>query len=101
MSSIERQRKFSYIMKEIIEAGEFKISMFNAFHSTYETQHNLDLNLQDIMSNRMTFLDDIQGYTMYFHQSMAQEDSGDFLEAVVKEVNVQIDNVHWRLVPIK
>ena len=101
MSSIERQRQFSYIMKEIIEAGEFKISMFNAFHSTYETQHNLDLNLQDIMSNRMTFLDDIQGYTMYFHQSMSQEDSGGFVEAVVEEDIGHIYNAHWKLVPIE
>ena len=71
MSSIERQRKFSYIMKEIIEAGEFKISMFNAFHSTYETQHNLDLELQDRMRNPMAFLSKMQGETIYFHQAMA------------------------------
>ena len=36
---------------------------------------------------------------MYFHQSMAQEDSGGFVEAVVKEVNGHIDNAHWKLVP--
>ena len=32
---------------------------------------------------------------------MAQEDSGDFLEAVMKEVNGHIYNTHWKLVPIE
>ena len=38
---------------------------------------------------------------MYFHHSMAQEDSGDFVEAAVKEVNGHVDNAHWELVPIE
>ena len=38
---------------------------------------------------------------MYFHQVMAQEDSCDFVEAVVKVVNDHVDNSHWKLVPIK
>ena len=48
----------------------------------------------------MAFLVEIQGDTMYFHQDMDQEDSGDFMEEVVKEVNVHFDKVHWKLVPI-
>ena len=44
----------------------------------------LDLELQDKMRNPMEFLAEIQGDTMYFHQAMVQEDSGDFVEAVVK-----------------
>ena len=74
--------------------------MFNAFQSTYDTQNDLELDLQDIMSNPMEFLYDMQGDTLYFHQYMAQEDSGDFVEAVVKEVNGEIENAHWKLVPI-
>ena len=65
-------------MKGSIEAGDFKSSMFNPFQSTFETQHNLDLELQYKISNPMSFLAEMQGDTMYFHQSMAQEDSGDF-----------------------
>ena len=65
--------------------------MFNVFQSTYETQNNLDLKLQEKMSNPMAFLAEMQGDTMYFHQAMAQEDSGDFVEAVAKEVNGHID----------
>ena len=44
---------------------------------------------------------EMQGDTMYFHQAMAQEDSGNVLEAVVKEVNGHVDNSHWKLVPIE
>ena len=84
-----------------MEAGEFQRSMFNASQSTYETQLNLDLELQNKMSNPMAFLADMQGDMMYFHQSMAQEDSGDFLEAVVKEVNGHIGNALWKLSPMK
>ena len=81
-------------MKESIEAGEFKSSMFNAFQSTFETQHDLDLELQDKMRNPMSFLAEMQGDTIYFHQAMVQEDSGDFVEAVVKEINGHVDNSH-------
>ena len=65
-------------MKESIEAGEFKISMFNSFQSTFETQHDLDLELQDKMRNPISFLAEMQGDIMYLHQAMSQEDSGDF-----------------------
>ena len=71
-------------MKESIDVGDFKSSMFNVFQSTYDTQHDIDLDLQDRMSNPMELLADIQGDMMYFHQAMDQEDSGDYLEAVVK-----------------
>ena len=84
-SSRGRQRIVSSRMKESIEAGEFKSSMFNDFQSTFETQHDLDLELQDKMRNPMSFLAEMQGDTMYF-QAMAQEDSGDFVEAVVHTV---------------
>ena len=88
-------------MKESIEAGEFKSSMFNAFQSTYETQNNLDLELQDKISNPMAFLDEMQGDTMYFHQAMSQEDSCDFVDSVVKEFNGHVENAHWKLIPIE
>jgi len=71
-----------------------------AFQSTFETQHDLDLELQDKMSHPIAFLAEMQGDTMYFHQAMAQDDSGDFVDAVVKEVNGHVDNTHWELIPI-
>ena len=75
--------------------------MFNVLQYTYETQYDIYLELQDRMSNPMEFLSDIQGDTMYLHQDMAQYDSSDFLEAVVKKVNGHVDNAHWKLVPIE
>ena len=101
MSSRGRQRIVSSRLKESIEAVEFKSSMFNAFQYTFETQHDLDLELQEKMINPMSFLADILGDMMYFHQAMAQEDSGEFVEAVVKEVNGHVDNSHWKLVPVE
>ena len=75
--------------------------MFNAFQSTYKNQHDLDLELQEKMSNPMAFLYEMQGYKMYFHQAMAQEYSDDFVETVVKEVNGHVDIAHCKLVPIE
>ena len=75
--------------------------MFKTFQSTFETHHNLDLELQEKMSDPIVFLDETKGDTMYFHQAMSQEDSGDFAGAVVKEVNGHIENAHGKLVPIK
>ena len=49
----------------------------------------------------MAFLAEMQGDTMYFHQAMAQEDSGNFVEAVVKEFNGHFDKSHWKLAPIE
>ena len=46
-------------------------------------------------------MSDMQGYTVYFHQAMAQEDGGDLVEAVVKEVNGHVDNARWKLVTIE
>ena len=99
MSSRGRQRIVSSRMKYIIEAGEFKSSMFNTLKSTYYTKHDIYLELQYKMSNPMAFLTDMQGETMYFHQAMAQEESGDFVEAAVNEVNGYVENAHWKLVP--
>ena len=53
------------------------------------------------MSNPTEFLAEMKVYTMYFHQSMALEDRGDFVEVVMKEVNGHVENAHWKLVPIK
>ena len=46
--------------------------MVNAFQSTFDTHHDLDLELQDNMSNHMASLADMQGYTMDFRWSIAQ-----------------------------
>ena len=79
-----RQRKVSSRTRESMEAGKFQSSMLNAFQSISETQHDLDLELQYMMSHPMTFLSEIQEDTMYFHQAISQQDGGDFVKAGVK-----------------
>ncbi len=36
---------------------------------------------------------------MYLHQALCQQDSKEFIEAVMKEVNGHVDNDHWKLIP--
>ena len=55
MSSRGSQTTVSSRMKGSIEARELKKHMFNAFQSANETQHDLDLELQDKISNPMAF----------------------------------------------
>ena len=37
---------------------------------------------------------------MYFHQAMQQEDSDQFVDAVVKEVHGHVDSQSWELVKL-
>ena len=74
--------------------------MFKAFQSTFEAQHNIALERQENMTNQMALLDYMQGETMYFHQTMSQEESGDFVAVVEKEVNRHVENADWKLFPI-
>ena len=39
--------------------------------------------------------------TMYYHQAKNKEESADFIEAVVNEVDGHVDNKNWKLVPIE
>ena len=75
--------------------------MFKAFQSTFEAQHNIALERQENMTNPMALLAEMQGETMYFHQTMSQEESGDFVGVVEKEVNGHVENAHWKIVPIE
>ena len=84
-----------------MEGGDFQRYMFNAFQYNFDTQYDIDLDLQNKMRNPMALMDEMQGDTMYLHQAMDHEYSGDFVEAVVKEVDGHVDNAHWKLVPIE
>ena len=50
--------------------------------------------MQERMRSPITFLSEMNGDTMYFHQAMRQDDSADFFEAVVKEINGHVENKH-------
>ena len=38
-------------------------------------------------------------YTMKFHQDMKQLDKGEFVKVIVKEINVNMEQKHWKMVP--
>ena len=70
-----------------------------AFQSTFETEHDRDMAMQEKMRSPIAFFSEMNGDTMYLHQAMKQDDRADFVEAVVKEVNGHADNKHWELIP--
>ena len=57
-----------------------------AFQSTFKTEHNRDMAMQERMRSPIAFLSEMNGDTMYFHQAMNQDDSADFVEAVVTHI---------------
>jgi hypothetical protein len=61
--------------------------------------HDSHLDLQDCMHHPIAFLAEMMGDVMYLHQVLCQSDSREFVEAVIKEVNVHVDNNHWKLIP--
>ena len=72
-----------------------------AFQSTFETDHDRDMAIQERIMNPIVFHSEMNGDTMYFHQAINQDDSADFVEAVVKEINGHADNKHWELIPVE
>jgi hypothetical protein len=62
--------------------------------------HEEDYKLQDMLQDPISFLSKHgDPDTMYFHQAMQQPDRGEFIKAIVQEVNDHISNKHWVLVP--
>ena len=92
-------RNISKRIQAIVDSGETKGNI-RGFQSTFETQHDQDMDLQYRMRIPIALISDINGDTIYFHQDIHQEHSADFVEAVVKEINGHVDNEHWKLVPI-
>ena len=66
-----------------------------AFQSTFETDHDLNLELEEKMCNPVAFAAEMMGD---IHQAMHQKDRNQFVDAVVKEINSHIDNKSWELV---
>ena len=60
--------------------------------------HNSHLELQDRMRNPIAFHAEMMGDIMYFHQAIRQPGAGDFVKAMVKEVEVHVHDKHWVLV---
>jgi hypothetical protein len=109
ISSRGRRRNLSRRMAESVSQREFfgdRNMHYMASQSTVglneaedDRLHEEHLALQSLMGNPIAFHAEMMGDIMYFHQSMKQPDSEEFVKAVVKEVNGHIQNDHWQLVP--
>jgi hypothetical protein len=61
-------------------------------YDIYARDHNFHLDLQDRMHHPIAFHAEMMGDIMYFHQAMQQDDASEFVKAVVKEVNGNIEH---------
>jgi hypothetical protein len=109
-SSRGRNRRMSQAMQDSIsqrsfygESGMHYMQAMRAVTSEeaeimYAQEHDFHLGLQDRMRHPIAFHAEMMGDIMYFHQSMQQPDAGEFVKAVVKEVNGHIESNHWKLI---
>jgi hypothetical protein len=54
--------------------------------------HNAHLQLQECMRNSIMFHAEMMGDIMYLQQALRQPDAKEFVQAVIKEVNGQVDS---------
>ena len=82
-SSRKRIRKMTSKMREIMEQGLTSLTLM-AMKANFDELHDQDLDLQELMRNTMSFLSEMIGDTMYFHQAMNQPDADEFVKAIAK-----------------
>jgi hypothetical protein len=58
--------------------------------------HDSHLQLQEQMRNPIAFHVEMMGDIMYLQQALRQPDAKEFVQAVIKEVNGQVDS-NWTL----
>jgi hypothetical protein len=59
--------------------------------------HDAHLDLQEHMRNPIAFHAEMMGDIMYLQQVLRQQDAKEFVQAVVKEVNRNVDSNNWTL----
>jgi hypothetical protein len=59
--------------------------------------HDAHLQLQEQMRNPIVFHAEMMGATMYLQQALKQPNAKEFVQAVIKEVNGQVDSNNWTL----
>jgi hypothetical protein len=64
----------------------------------YAKEHENHLSLQERMRHPIAFHAEMMGDIMYFHQAMQQPDAGEFVKAVIKEINGHIEHKRWKLI---
>jgi hypothetical protein len=65
----------------------------------YDAMHEDEYRIQDEMTDPIAFLAKADEDKMYFHQAMKAPDKGEFVKAIVKEMNDHIVAKNWELVP--
>ena len=66
--------------------------------NTYEDLfHDVHLQLQEHMRNPIAFHAEMMGDIMYLQQVLKQPDAKEFVQAVIKEVNRNVDSINWTL----
>ena len=90
----------SYLAEEEPEDDDWDDD-YCASQSTYETEHDEFLKMEERMRNPIAFSAEMMGDIMYFHQAMRQQDSDRFVDALVKEVNAHVKHENWQVVPIE
>jgi hypothetical protein len=97
ISSRGRMRRPTRRMQESINQG-LNVTSYSSY---YDALHEDDYEIQDKMMDPIAFKASTDPDTMYYHEAMAAPDRGQFLEAIIKEVNAHIENEHWELIPIE
>jgi hypothetical protein len=59
--------------------------------------HDSHLQLQERMRNPIAFHTEMMGDIMYLQQALRQPNVKEFIQAVIKEVNGQVDSNNWTL----
>ena len=111
ISSRGRQRTMSRAMQESIAQKDFygrKGMHYMASRATIihtnsylddDTFHDWHLDLQERMTDPVSFHAEMMGDIMYLHQALQQPDAAEFVKAVIKEINGHVENHNWELVP--
>ncbi len=53
----------------------------------FDVRHSYELAIQECMWHPIAFHAEMMGDIMYLHQALKQDDSAEFIQAVVKEIN--------------
>jgi hypothetical protein len=111
ISSRGRVRKLSRAMQDSLAQRSFYgdrgmhymgnravLSELEEAEILYIKEHENHLSLQERMRHPIAFHAEMMGDIMYFHQAMQQPDAGEFVKAVIKEINGHIEHKRWKLI---
>ena len=105
ISSRGRVRKMSRAMQDSVSQRDFygnrgmhymgnkaTLSVTEEAEEQCILEHENHLSLQERMRHPIAFHAEMMGDIMYFHQALQQPDAGEFVKAVIKEINGHIEH---------